>query len=323
VDLLEEPAVAAAPTSTFRRVDALFAADSIVSGSFTDGSSFAISRLLGAHTRKGDELLIGESAPADSPPPQVLLHKPAIKHADLLQARVGYAAQPKADRRGEMFVRIEAPDGGLGIGAIHIPCHVVRDYFFASDRKRSWQYQEPLYRLLYLTPDVGFGELRIGYRLRRAELLQAGASKAEPATLERAYNLLADPDLRAVYHQLLSQPDAPISFPYSGFGSLLIEGERAKEGDTFFARRILAFLPERQRRKLTVPLRRINFFNDHAIVRDRKRRLEVLIDQQLLPSEMGPDVEPVAASDHGQHRNLRRLRANWQVSKGERRVAPR
>jgi hypothetical protein len=256
---------------------------SIVSGSFTDGSSFAISRLLGAHARKGDELLIGESASADSPPAQVLLHRPSFKHADILQARVGYAAQPKPARRGEMFVRIEVPGDGLGIGAIHIPCYVIRDYFFASDRNRSWQNQQSLYRVLYLTPDVSFGELRIGYRLRRAELLQRGASKAELATLERAYNLLADPDLRAMYNQLLSQPDAPISFPYSGFGSLLVEGACGKEGDTFFARRILAFLPERRRRKLTVPLRKTDFFNDYAIVRDRKRRLEALIDQQLLP----------------------------------------
>jgi hypothetical protein len=283
MDLLDVPAVATAPTLSFRRVDGLDAAGTVLSAAFADGSSCAISRLLGAHLRRGDELLIGEGAPVDSPPTQVLVHRPSLKHADILQAKIGYAAQPKPDRRGEMFVRIEVPGGTLGIGAIHIPCYVVRDYFFASDRKRPWQYQQPLYRLLYLTPDVGFGELRVGYRLRRAELVQAGASKAELATLERAYNLLADPDLRAAYHQLLSQPDAPISFPYAGFGSLLVEGERGKEGDTFFAKRILAYLPERHRRKLTVPLRKIDFFNDHAIVRDRKRRLEVLIDQQLLP----------------------------------------
>jgi len=155
--------------------------------------------------------------------------------------------------------------------------------FFAADRKLPWHSQEPLHRLLRLSRDATFGELRLGFRIRRMELKLAHASKADFATIERAYNLLADPQLRAAYNELLVQPDAPVPFPYSGFGSVLVEGEQATEGGAFFARRIVAFLPERCRRKLTFPLRKLDFFSDCAMLRDRNRKLEVLIDQQLLP----------------------------------------
>ena len=36
----------------------------------------------------------------------------------------------------------------------------------------------------------------------------------------------------------------PALFPYGGFGSLLVSGDRSSEGQTLFATRILAFRPE-------------------------------------------------------------------------------
>jgi hypothetical protein len=65
--------------------------------------------------------------------------------------------------------------------------------------------------------------------------------------------------------------------------SVFLLPEGASEGDTFFARRILAFLPERRQRTFAFPLHRPDFFSDYAIVRDSSRKLEVLIDHQLLP----------------------------------------
>lgn len=252
------------------------------------GTVLALTRLVGSHVRPGDELLVARRPESNTAATEVLIRKSALRRADLYHARAGYAARPQPDRRGEMFVRVEVVGGALGIAAIHIPCHAIRDYFFAADRRRPWNRQPPLYRLLYLPREVSFGELRLGYRLRRVELKQAHVSKADLATLERAYNLLAEPQLRAVYDDLLAQPETPVPFPYSGFGSLLVEGEQTKEGGIFFARRILAFLPERHRRKLTVPLRKLDFFRDYAILRDRNRKLEVLIDQQLLPLKWDP-----------------------------------
>jgi hypothetical protein len=119
--------------------------------------------------------------------------------------------------------------GQSGIDAIHIPCSAIRDYFFAANRKASWQSQPSFYYLLHLPTDVPFKELRLGYRIRRMELLKQNASKAELAIIERAYNMLADPDLRSLYNELRKDPTIPVPFPYSGFGSLLVQGERTQD----------------------------------------------------------------------------------------------
>jgi hypothetical protein len=43
--------------------------------------------------------------------------------------------------------------------------------------------------------------------------------------IERAFNLLANPDLRSCYDSLLLDGDAPAVFPLGGFGSLAVAGE--------------------------------------------------------------------------------------------------
>lgn len=245
------------------------------------GATVVLPRLVGAQVRTGDELVVAQQAQPGQGRSEILITKPNLKRSDIYQARTGYAAQPKPDRRGEIFVRAKVSETNLGVAAIHIPCHVIRDYFFAANRNLPWNGQEPLYRFLRLTRDASFEELRLGFRIRRMELKQAHASRVEFAALDRAYNLLADPYLRAAYNELLIKPDAPVPFPYSGFGSLLVEG--ATVGDTFFARRIVAFLPERRHRTFAFPLRRLDFFTDHAILRDSRKKLAVLIDHQLLP----------------------------------------
>ncbi len=245
------------------------------------GSRFVLPTLVAAHVQKGDELVIAQDSNSPSGRLELLVKKLNVKRSDIYQGRIGCSTQPKPDRRGEPFVRIDAIESGLGVVAIHIPCHAIRDYFFATNRKLPWSRQEPLYRFLRLTRDASFEELRLAFRIRRMELKQTCAPKPEFAALERAYNLLADPKIRAAYNELLSDPNGPVPFPYSGFGSLLVEG--GMEGDTFFSRRILAFLPERRRRTFAYPLRKLDFFNDHAILRDPRRKLEVLIDHQLLP----------------------------------------
>jgi curved DNA-binding protein CbpA len=245
------------------------------------GTSIVLPRLVAAQVRNGDELIAAQHVQSGPGPSEILIRKPNLKRSDIYQARTGYATQPMPDRRGEIFVRAQVIESNLGVAAIHMPCYAIRDYFFAANRKLPWNSQEPLYRFLRLTRDASFEDLRLGFRIRRMELKHAHASKAEFAALDRAYNLLADPYLRAAYNELMIKPDAPVPFPYSGFGSLLVEG--ATEGDTFFARRILAFLPERRHRTFAFPLRRLDFFSDHAILRDSRRKLEVLIDHQLLP----------------------------------------
>jgi hypothetical protein len=185
-------------------------------------------------------------------------------------------------------VKVEVVGGQSGIDAIHIPCSAIRDYFFAANRKASWQSQPSFYYLLHLPTDVPFKELRLGYRIRRMELLKQNASQTERAMIERAYNMLADPDLRGLYDAVRKDPTIAVPFPYSGFGALLVQGERPQDGNIFFADRILAFLPQRHRRTVPVALRKLDYFGDYAILRDHHRKIEVLIDHQLLPLRWDP-----------------------------------
>ena len=88
--------------------------------------------------------------------------------------------------------------------------------------------------------------------------------------------------MRACYDALLADPKAPTIFPYGGFGSLLVSGERSRDWQTFFAHRILAFSPERRRRRFHLPLRQCDFYADRALCRDVRRKLEFWLDPALL-----------------------------------------
>ena len=249
----------------------------------SNGREISLSRLVGSNIRIGDEILLPASTESATTDTEVYIPKPSSSKSDVYQVKVGYAALPKQDRRGEFFVRVQVVGGQLGINTVHIPCHVIRDYFFAANRSAPWSSKPSFYYLLHLPEDVKSKELRLGYRIRRIELRKENASKAGLATIERAYNMLADPELRAVYNQLRRDPTIPVPFPYSGFGSLLLRGERAAENGVFFANRIWHSMPERRLRKVPVPLRKLDYFDDFVILRDRNRKLEVLIDHQLLP----------------------------------------
>jgi hypothetical protein len=251
-----------------------------------DGREVTVSRLVGSNIRIGDEVAVADSSTSTAT--EVYVRKPSIRGADIYQVKAGYAALPKQDKREEPFVRVQIPIGQFGMGAIHIPCSVIRDYFFSVNRNAAWAKQPTFYYLLRLPRDVTFKELRLAYRLRILEMQKENASHADLATLERAYNLLADPNIRVQYDSVLRDAAAPVAFPYSSFGSLLVRGERSPDCGVFFANRILAFVPERRRRTVPVPLRKLEYFEDYAILRDHNRKIEILIDHQLLPIRWDP-----------------------------------
>jgi hypothetical protein len=179
-----------------------------------------------ANLQVGDEIFSAACSHEPAADAEIYIRKPSLRRADIYNARISYAAVPKPDRRSELFVRVQVVEGQSGIETIHIPCAAIRDYFFAANRRAPWQIQTSFYYLLHLPTDVPFKELRLGYRVRRMELLKQKASANELATIERAYNILADPDLRALHDALRKGPTIPVPFPYAGFGSLLVQGER-------------------------------------------------------------------------------------------------
>jgi len=246
---------------------------------FADGTSILVSNFLASFIRAGDELLFPLGHEAAAAGTQIYIRKthPEERRWDVFQAEIGYATQPRRDKRNNLFVSAEVPDSQLGISAISLRCEALRDYFYVGNRRRGWDRQSSFYELL--SP----AELRLAFKLRTLELRTTHAPTGDLRALERAFNILAHPELRACYDALLTGPTSPALFPYGGFGSLLVAGDISRDGSTFYASRILAFMPEQKFKHFRAPLRKVTFYADHAILRNSRRKLEVFFDQTSLP----------------------------------------
>src|SRR4029077_18601919 len=183
----------------------------------------------------------------------------------LYQAPVGYATQPKLDKRQQHFVSAQVQDGNLGISAIVLPCEALREYFYRLPQADAQAKRQSLYEILGVSSRAAPAEVRLAFKLRHLELTAACAPHPEQVAVERAFNILGQPELRACYDTLLGDPEAPAVFPYGGFGSILVSGNCACSGQPFFGRRILAFLPENRRRRFHLPLRDCDFYADQAL----------------------------------------------------------
>lgn len=252
---------------------------------FADGASILVSNFLASFVRAGDELLFPLDHEVAKSGTQIYIRKtyPEERGWDVFQAEIGYATQPRKDKRNNLFVSAEVPDSQLGISGISLRCEALRDYFYVGNRRRGWGRQPSFYELLRVNPKVSPTELRIAFKLRTLELRTTHAPTGDLRALERAFNILARPELRACYDALLKDPTSPTLFPYGGFGSLLVAGDISRDGSTFYASRIFSFLPDQNVKHFPAPLRNVDFYKDHAIYRDARRKLEVSFDQASLP----------------------------------------
>jgi hypothetical protein len=251
----------------------------------SQGSPVLVSNVLAAHIRPGDDIRFPLSLDSNDARTEVYIGKPITSpwNRDVYQAPISYAAEPQHDKREEPYVRAEVALGRLAISALHFPCEVLRDYFYVADRHLPWEKQKTLYDILRISRSASLAELRLAFKLRGLELRAEGASKAALSGSERAFNILAHPELRACYEGLLSNPAAPVLFPYGGFGSVITLGQRSRDGQMFFVRRIVSFLPESRERRFRAPLRQFEFYSDRALYRDPRRKLEVLVDASAMP----------------------------------------
>ena len=242
-----------------------------------------LSRLLASHITVGDEIkfLIPRG---DTAGPELYITKACSSGTNrcLYQAPVGYVTQPKLDKRRQHFVSAQVQDGNLGISAIVLPCEALREYFYRLPLGDAQSTRLSLYEILGVSSRAAPAEVRLAFKLRHLELTAAGAPHPEQMAVERAVNILGQPELRACYDTLLVDPHAPAVFPYGGFGSILASGEHSRDGQTFFARRILMFLPEHRRRRFHLPLRNCDFYADRALCRDARRKLEFWLDPAVL-----------------------------------------
>ena len=248
-----------------------------------------LSRFLATCVAIGDEITFpiptGEAIGAEI---FIAKQTPSGTIPSLYQAQIGYVTQPKPDKRNQFFVSAEVRQGTLGISSVFLPCEVLRDYFYRLPQRDDQAARMTFYDVLRIPMSASPAELRVAFKLRDLELKAAGAPRSEQVALERAFNIVGQPELRTVYDALLADPEAPAVFPYGGFGSLLVAGERSRDGQTFFARRILAFSPERRRRRFHATLRKCEFYDGLALCRDVRRKLELWLDPALLHTVWEP-----------------------------------
>jgi hypothetical protein len=249
-----------------------------------NGSRTLISSFLAAHLSVGDELLFSLPSHPANAGTELLIVKNALTgtQRDLYQAAIGYVSQPKQDKRNQQFVSADVRGGGLGISNVFLPCSALREYFYRIPENHDAPAHHTLYETLRVPATASPAELRVAFKLRALELHTDGAPRANSIAVERAFNILASPELRACYDALLRDIDAPVLFPYGGFGSILVSGERSRDGLTFFAHRILGFLPQLRQRRFHAPLRRCEFYDDRALYQDLRRKLELWLDPAVL-----------------------------------------
>jgi hypothetical protein len=222
----------------------------------TDADDILVPRIFASYLCPGDDVRVGAFS---SPIRECLAAKNGLrqKARQLYFGRIGYAAQPKADKHNEYFVRAEVLESAFGVRSLYLPNSAVRDYFYFFTPTPPGKRPPTLYEVLRTRPAATPADLRLSYRICRLEQESDSAAKPETRWAERAFNLLAHPDLRSCYDALLRDPDAPAVFPYGGFGQCVVSGELAEDG-AFFVRRLLSYLPDQRQRQFRAPLRRVS-----------------------------------------------------------------
>src|SRR3990172_9520528 len=208
----------APPPVLSQRVAQLRPDGSAVQCVLSDERSLTLSRFLASFIRLSDQL---EFDPTATDPMRELriVQSTTRRPRELYFVPIGYVTQPRPDKRDEYFVRAEVTDSRLGIKHVYLPNQAVRDYFYFGNRRRSGCEEQTLYDLLRVAPTATPVDLRLALKVRLLELQTDAAPKDQVQAVERAFNLLVNPDLRSCYQALLLDPEAPALFPYGGFGA--------------------------------------------------------------------------------------------------------
>lgn len=260
-----------------------------VSCVLASGATVLLPCLLAGHIAIGDEITFAIPA-GDAVGTEIYVTKAISSRIgnSLYLAPIGYVTQPKQDKRGQSFVSAQVQNGTLGISCVFLLCDTVSEYFYGSGDPKNGSVSATLYQTLRIGSAASLAEIRVAFKLRALELQTIGAGRAEHVKLERAFNIVGHPELRAHYDSLLSDPELPAIFPYGGVGSLLVVGERSRSSATFFAHRILAFVPDKAHRKFQLPLRYCEFCSDKILCRDVRRKLQFWLDPALMHAAWDP-----------------------------------
>jgi hypothetical protein len=247
------------------RIDTIARQPKAISCALANRSRVLLPLLLANHIAVGDEITYPIPA-EDGVGTEVFVKKVSSAAAGscIYLVSIEHATQPKLDKRDQSYVSAQVRSGSMGISSVFLPCEVVREYFYGVGDSKNGSGSASLYQTLRIGTNASLGEIRVAFKLRSLELNTIAAARGEHIKLERAFNILGHPELRTHYDTVLANPEIPAVFPYGGVGALLVSGDHSRQGDIFFARRILAFVPDKMHRQFHLPLRNCEFYGDKA-----------------------------------------------------------
>ena len=206
----------------------------------------------------------------------ILVRSGQVADSNLLYARSSLVTRPRQGSGGTWYVRAQL-SGTSPVKSIIIEGEAVARHFYGCRPERS----KTLYSTLGVSSDCSLSGLRFAWRMRNAETAVA-EDEGLRRVCERAFNMLANPELRAYYDSLLADDRSMLPFPYGGEGDILVAGDLSKDGSTFFAKTILSYKPTISRRRLKIRLRSFEFLPDRLVFLDPSRKLELWLDSGLL-----------------------------------------
>lgn len=196
----------------------------------------------------------------------------------LLCARIDLISQPRRKSKSpDWFIRAELC-GASKLKTIIFSADAVRQHFYPGSVRDG---RACLYRLLSTDESANLNGLRLAWRVKTVAARLSGAVDIK-VKAERAFNLLANPEVRSAYDASLHDDEAPLPFPFGAAGYCVVAGQLSKDGETFFADSILAFKPNVQPERFEVLLRQCEFLPDRILFRDSKRKVEIWLDAGLL-----------------------------------------
>lgn len=244
-----------------------------------NGESISIAPMLGRVLRRGDQLCLFANDLERSAPDLLLKRKHETRSANILFATVRCVTTIEKSSP-ERFVELELPHSNAAL-TIYLSTQAIFGHFYLASGDDSPLNQ--LYEALVSHPAATLTELRLAWRLKSIEISLCADQTIKKAHVERAFNILANPELKDCYDRLRRYENALPVFPYGGCGSILVEGRLIEDGRAFIGNRILAFKPEMDERKVSILMRGCEFQPDRIVFRDSRRKLEVWLDGGLLP----------------------------------------
>jgi len=126
----------------------------------SQGAPVLVPAFLAAYLGSGDEIELPLGSHQAGTEIHVRKNAASRRLRELYQTPIGCVTRPKEDKRKELFVAAEVLESRLGIRAVHLPCHALRDYFYVADRHRDWNKQSTFYEVLRSASTAGPAELR-------------------------------------------------------------------------------------------------------------------------------------------------------------------